>query len=200
MKTKKLAALLTAAALASSFCIPAQAEESRELTQLGEFECWVEDGEYYTELDGKICLVINLAELEWETEEISAYAGSSWMNGPEYDVTANGKYEGTIDITYDDDSTPIFLGYRSSPNETRISYCFGTGFIAPNTYTFDIHICDLTGNWMTTRRNNFIFSVVTQTIILFDGFLNEAPQKMCLTFIKDKSTGSTPFNYTFYAF
>lgn len=198
MKPKKLAALLTAAVIASSLYVPVQAEESREFVQLGELECWIEDGEYYTELDGKVCLVINLAELEWEKEDISMYSGSNWQNGEEYDITANGKYDGTIDITYGDDSTPIVLGRASGDNETRISYCFGTGFIAPNTYQIQIHIYNV-GSWSTSSRKQ-IFSIFAQNIVLFDGYLNNAPQKMCLTFLKNGSTGETPFNYTFYAF
>ncbi len=200
MKPKKLAALLTAATVAMSLCVPVQAEESREFVQLGELECWIEDGEYYTEVDGEVCLVINLAELEWEIEDISMYSNSSWQNGEEYDVTANGKYEGTIDITYGDDSTPIFLGSASSDTETRISYCFGTGFVGPNTYYIDIHSYS-SGSWHTPKEPKMqIFSFMVPNIILFDGFLNEAPEKMCLTFLKDGSTGQTPFNYTFYAF
>lgn len=36
--------------------------EQRETVRLGGLDCWIVDGEYYTEIDGEVGLVIDLSD------------------------------------------------------------------------------------------------------------------------------------------
>lgn len=130
---KKIAAMLAAAAVASSFGVSAFAEkasqEQKELVQIGEYECWVEDGQYFTELDDEIYLVINLDELEWESEDIALYSDSDTYNGTlPVDLSDGSHYEAYVDLRYGDFTTPTFIGYYVGATEIRSTYAIRTEF------------------------------------------------------------------------
>lgn len=200
---KKIAAMLAAAAVVSSFGVSAFAEEvveeQKELVQVGEYECWVEDGQYFTELDGEIYLVINLDELEWESEEISARSVSEvWQNGTVVDLSDGSTYYGRVNIqTKTEDSTPIFIGYTASQGG-RVSYIMSTGFVRANSYLTNVHIYDpAESKWETSYDETISFSLTDQSRIIYTGATGVAPTKICITFLQRLSTGEQIFNYSF---
>ncbi len=63
---RKITALFLAVVAALSSTVTVYAEEAieqRETVRVGNYNCWVEDGEYYTEYNGEVCQVINLDEM-----------------------------------------------------------------------------------------------------------------------------------------
>lgn len=204
---KRVVAFLTAAVTAAASCISAMAEETagvyevEDTVRVGEYDCRVEDGEYYTEIDGETYLVIDLDDCEWTAdEEFSRSAGSSeWRNGPEVDISDGSKYKGTADISEGDDSTPIFIGYdpkTASPG--KLDYAMYAGFIFGNLYKVQIHVYDyINDNWTYTYKA-LNFSFAGQTKILFSGSSNYTPSKICVTFLQDGSTGEKTIGYQVY--
>lgn len=202
---KKIAAMLLAAAITSAMSVSASAEESavteeqKELVQIGDYECWVEDGQYFTEFEGETYLVINLDELEWESEEVSEKNRAvSWQNGTVVDLSDGSTYYGRVNIqTKTEDSTPIFIGYTASQGG-RVSYVMTTSFIGSNLYLANVHKFDpASNNWITTYDETIGFSVGAQSRIIYTGATGLAPTKMCITFFQRLSTGQQIFNYTF---
>lgn len=203
---KKFAAMLVAATIASAMSVPAFAEglavteeEQKELVQIGDYECWVEDGQYFTEFEGETYLVINLDELEWESEEKSAHSrAETWQNGPVVDLSDGSTYYGRINIqTKTEDSTPIFIGYTTSQGG-RLSYIMTAEFVWENSYLTNVHAFEPAENkWITTYDKTISFSLTDQSRIIYTGATGEAPTKMCITFMQRLSTGEQIFNYSF---
>lgn len=111
--TRKITALLIASATAASMSINAYASEVEEndLVQIGEYECYVEDGQYYTEIDGKTYLVIDLSEGAVEDESLNtSFYATNWQNGPVVDISNGSTYSDTINASQADDCTPIIQG------------------------------------------------------------------------------------------
>ncbi len=164
---------------------------------LGEYNCWVDNGQYFTIDNGEICQVINLDEAEWEISTFSA--SSDWSQGPVVDISDGREYAGRIDMTDGDDSTPIFIGYTNNTSEERVSYTLKTGYIFPMKYRIRVHsYSNILREWISSEHN-VTFSLASQNKVLFSGQTGEAPSKVCVTFVKDLSHGETAFNYWFQA-
>ncbi len=203
---KRVVAFLTAAVTAAASCISAMAEETagvyevEDTVRVGEYDCRVENGEYYTEIDGETYLVIDLDDCEWTAdEEFSRSAGSSeWRNGPEVDISDGSKYKGTLDISEGDDSTPIFIGIDpENPRSGRMSYAIYAGFLWSNNYKVNMHTYDSQLGWQSTTRY-INFAITTNEHVLLTGSVNFLPPKICLTFLKEDSEGEETIGYQFY--
>lgn len=88
--------------------------EPRETVRVGQFDCWVVDGDYYTEYDGEICEVINLGDMtakRVDEVQLLSNATSSWeYDNVEIDISDGRKYQGLINIERYDDFTPHLYG------------------------------------------------------------------------------------------
>lgn len=178
------------------------AAQEYSMVEINGFNCYEIDGSYFTTIDGESYIVINLDECVWHIENTVAYnsSSSSWLNGPEVDISDGTRYNGTLDISSKDDSTPIFIGYtpEGTTFNSRISYNFEAGFVLTNDYSVDVHVFDqIESRWSTTNVT-LSFNILGQHKILFTGMTNSAPTKMCLTFLKDGSTGEKQIGYSFY--
>lgn len=122
MRTKKFAALLTAAAIVSSLCVPVQAEETQEYVKLGELICWIENGEYYTEIDGEECMVLILGNDDkvtdpelidqlnstFSTNASNDYPSSDWPNKTDFKLY-EGEYSEYVNLDNGNYYSPVFL-------------------------------------------------------------------------------------------
>lgn len=165
------------------------------------FSCYEIDGNYFTTIEGDSYLVINLDECVWRAENTAlSRASIDWMYGTQVDISDGSRYNGTLNISTSDDSTPIFIGYDPSGTtyNSRISYNLEAGFIFNNSYSVDVHVFDYPSSSWSTTNVTLTFNITGQHKILFTGMTNSAPTKMCLTFLKEGSTGESNIGYSFY--
>lgn len=213
-KFKKAISMATAAALAVSMMstAPAFAEEAdtsvefvgtdgntytlTETAKLGDYDCWVMDGMYFTEIDGEICQVIDLSQLNWVD------ADEPISRETEVDLSDGSEYAGQINITDGDYTTPIFIGCTKDTDADKISYCIHADVFKSNLYMVDIYGYDVYDQrWKYTggdEQQRFNFSFVTPTKILFNGMSSAAYSKVKITFLKEGSTGKSILDYTMY--
>lgn len=167
MKPKKLAALLTAATVAMSLCVPVQAEESREFVQLGELECWIEDGEYYTEVDGEKYMVLVLGNDEKVTDQAlidqlnesrSANDRNTYPNGwpdkTEYDLSDDQEYSAYVNLASGDYYSPIFLmSIVGSDSTAKLTVHYDDFLWAETRYLDTTIFYRQAGEWFTDTVN-----------------------------------------------
>lgn len=170
-----------------------------ETVRVGNYDCLEKNGQYFTEINGESYLVINLDELEWKQEGVSRASSVGWLNGQEVDISDGSKYNGTVNMSNGDYSTPIFIGYNpNTVTSSKLSYNISTSFVGSNSYTVDVHVYEHLSKTWNTSTVTINFGLLSQKKVLFTGQSNVAPTKMCLTFDKDKSTGKESFDYSFY--
>lgn len=173
--------------------------EARETVRVGKYDCWVEDGEYYTVYEDEVWQVINLDEIT--PQSVSEIADSDKMLDWESDnfrvYLLDGKvYNGSIDISKSDDYTPIFV---TEPIDNTYSFFMKTGFITKQTYNVTIFTYNnITNGWDTGYNTNLIFAVGSQSKKLFTGTLGQETSRCCVYFHKDRCDGKTEFNYSVY--
>lgn len=178
-------------------------ELSRETVRIGNHDCWVKNGKYYTIYDNEKYLVINLDELNFETQnnvdvqETMAYSQGKSAISEEIDVSDGGVFNGTIDITNGDCNTPI---YKIDPDKKirRISFTMHTNFIFTNKYKIVIYMHDQYANpneWRHSEEILVSFSLLTQDKVIFDGSATLL-EKLYITFLKEGSSGEPVMNYS----
>lgn len=179
-------------------------EQTQEMVCIAGYDCWEEDGNYYSIVDGEVALIIDLSDLSHLSKDVTiidaSAAPSSVARGVRYDVDlSNGNtYEGQIDLTNGDCSTPIFYRSGTCPYGR---FKFKTKFVFGNTYKFTVGIdyADEQGegfdSWVT-RNYSYTFSLVnpsyTSFVIAYQNGFNTICQ---IDFYKDGSTGEKQFNY-----
>lgn len=206
---KRIVALITSLACLS-ICLTAHAEveQSKDTIRVGEYDCYVNNGQYYTDINGENYLVINLDDAIWQSEDemvcsqtsndvsslYSLEASTDWLNSPQVDISDGSTYNGMIDITYGDDCTPIFCG---KPYASDVSYQIYAGFIFPNTYNINIHFYnDISRQW-SSYKQAVTFDLFGQTKFLLTGTMSMNVTKVCIEFYKNGSSGETPMYYSF---
>lgn len=168
MKPKKLAALLTAATVAMSLCVPVQAEESREFVQLGELECWIEDGEYYTEVDGEKYMVLVLGNNDdmvtdpeligqldstFAASAIEDYPTADWPNQTEFKLY-NGEYSEYVNLANGNYYSPAFLTNFSNKTLTaRITVHYDDFLWTETRYLYTTVYYRFEGDWYSHPVN-----------------------------------------------
>lgn len=199
MLKRKVAALVLAISAALSLTATTNAEdtiEQRETVRIGNYECWVENGEYYTELDGEVCRVVNFdvtSELASPTISRAAGVEIDWSN--EVDISDGRTYHGSINIENSDDFTPVFCG---NPTNSAASYKISAGFIFPNKYSVMVHTYETISNsWTPSKKKDIEFSWFTPTIVVVSGTPSRYTTKCCMYFYKEGSTGEKTMNYSF---
>lgn len=210
MKPKKLAALLTAAAIASSLYVPVQAEESRELVQLGELECWIEDGEYYTELDGEEYTVLVLgndddmvADLELidqlnSTYGVTAsndYPSSTWPNQTNFKLY-DGEYSEYVNLANGNYYSPAFLMSISGTDSTAGITVHYDDFLWTETrYLYTTVYYRQAGSWFSHNLDMGInILIYYHSFDVGDKYAAGAIDRMALKFDSAKSS-SGAFTY-----
>lgn len=171
--------------------------ETRNTVNIGGYDCWVEDGEYYTEYDGETCQVINLDEITPQpvSEMNLRYSPSSWeYNNVELDISDGREYQGLINIKKYDDFTPIFIG---TPNDHDFSYQITTKFIFTNKYSISFFTFDSDENTWSEYLMTVYLGFGSNKKILVSGQATPHTTKCCVYFHKDGSTGEEVFNYWF---
>lgn len=170
-----------------------------DTVRVGNYDCLEKNGQYFTEINGELYMVINLDELEWKQEGISRASSVGWLNGQEVDISDGDKYNGTVNMKNGDYSTPIFIGYDpDTVTSSKLSYNISASLASSNSYTVDVHVYEYLSRRWNTSTVTINFGLFTQRKVLFTGQSNVAPTKMCLTFDKDNSTGKETFDYSFY--
>lgn len=203
MLKRKIIALLLSLSAALSLTTAAHAEDvtemHRETVRVGNFDCWIEDGQYLTEYDGEVCLVINLNDISMQ----SAAAQQSddwvetkdWKNGPEVDISDGHTYEGRINLTNGDDSTPIFLGKPAAGSD--ISYEISTKFVLPNTYNIRFYCYDSNmQDWYKYDRTVVFTQPFLTSRVLLSGTPTPYTTKCCIYF-RQEGSGEKNFRYWF---
>lgn len=205
MLKRKIMALVLAVSTMLGTAATVQAEaaedvaEARETVRVGQYDCWVENGEYYTEIDGKVGMVIDLDEIssQNENDEISLLSDTmlDWKNANvERDITNGKAYHGVISINKYDDYTPIFCldneQARISPLMLHAKFVFKNTYkITVMTYNKDIE------EWNSSSKKTIVFSAALPYLILVSGTETKSITKCCVYFHKDDSTGEKSFNY-----
>lgn len=179
-------------------------EQTHETVNIAGYDCWVEGENYFSLVDGEVCLIIDLSNASTLSGEASIVNDNiASPNGGEirkYDIDLSDgtEYEGQIDITNSDCTTPIFY---ISPNSPYHSLKFRTGFVFSNTYSVTVRAdyCGPDGkpllDWNPYEkviRFNYPSQCYYPIVLAYEknfGILSE------LEFHKEGSTGEPQFNY-----
>lgn len=204
MVKRKLVALLLSLSAALSLTTAAYAEDvtetRRETVRVGNFDCWVENGQYFTVYEGEVCLVINLNDVSVQNaaaQETDDWVETiDWKKGKQVDISDGEKYEGNINITNGDDCTPIFLGKPSDGSD--VSYEISTGFVLPNTYKLRFYCYDsYLRDWYGYDTTVVFTQPFLTSRVLLSGTPTPNTIKCCIYFRKEGSTGEKSFRYWF---
>lgn len=213
MKIRNLTSVVMAAVTALSMSMSAFAadvteitpEQTRETVRIAGLDCWEEDGNYFSVVDGEVSLIIDLTDISQLSECAAAdnddVALSSAANGLMYDVDLSdgSEYAGQIDISNGDCSTPIFFKGKG----TGYNYFkFRTGYVFDATYSMTVKVDwseddgYLWNSWLKQENVTYTFNLSHQSyksmIILYWNSLNAICQ---IDFHKSGSTGQSKFNY-----
>lgn len=152
------------------------------------------DGQYYTEIDGEIYLVIDLDKgvVEDDNSNISFYA-ANWQNGSVVDISNGSTYSDTMNASKADDCTPIFTGKPTNGYKFTIASLWGI-----NTYKVNIHYFSYAYNTWYSEEQTLTFWMIEAASykILCAGSHAQDTTKICVEFYHDGSTGTFPFTYT----
>ncbi len=212
MKVKRMTATFIAAAAALSMTMTVFAadadeethEQTRETVNIAGYDCWEENGNYFAVVDGEVCLIVDLTDISMLSNEaaivseIVASPNGGEIKKYDIDLSDGREYEGQIDITNGDCTTPVFY---LSPDCPYRRLKFRTGFVFPTTYsvTDRADYCGPDGkpllNWHPYEKT-ITFSLPAQCyypiILAYQkgfGILTE------LEFHKEGSTGEPKFTY-----
>ncbi len=212
MKFKGLISVVMAAVAALSMTMPALAadvteiapEQTGETVNIAGYDCWEEDGNYFSVVDGEVSLIINLTDMgrlsECAAADVCA-ASSNAASGRMYDVdlTDGKEYAGQIDISNGDCSTPVFYKSKGS---VYSRFKFRTGYVFNTTYSMTVKLDwaeddgFLWNNWLQKDDVTYTFNLAQQSyksvIILYWNSWNTVCQ---IDFHKSGSSGQPIFNY-----
>lgn len=172
--------------------------EARETVRIGQYDCWEENGEYYTVYEDEIYQVIDLDELTPQPISETGVAGGmlDWQNDNFRVVLTEGKeYKGSIDISEGDDYTPIFL---MEPQDNRFSVFIKTKFIFRNKYNVTVFTYNNISGWDNGYDMTIYFGMGAQKKKIFTGTASQVTSRCCVYFHKDGSDGEEKFNYWAY--
>lgn len=210
MKPKKSAAILTAATVAMSLCVPVQAEESREFVQLGELECWIEDGEYYTEVDGEKYMVLVLGNNDdmvtdpeligqldstFAASAIEDYPTADWPNQTEFKLY-NGEYSEYVNLANGNYYSPAFLTNFSNDRLTaRITVHYDDFLGTATRYLYTVVYYRVERSWFSHPVNLGI-----NILIHFHDFEggDQVPETISRMALKFDSAQSSSGAFTYY--
>lgn len=208
MKIKKIISAALSAAIFSVSSTVAFAQDnapqvsSQELIRVGEYDCYVENGQYFTELDGEKCLVINLDDYvsaASSTQNVSNNSGYDWLDDLQ---EVHLSYSGTVDVSNGNFTTPVFLA-KQKEDGNYSGFQISTGFWLNTTYTADVYFYNCyvgVEKWECAQNVDLTFNLIAQTRILFTGTMVNFYKKACLVFHQVEPGHSDPvFNYTMYS-
>lgn len=221
MKFKGLCAAIMATVTALSMTIPTFAaeatnettEQTRETVNIAGYDCWEEDGNYFAVVDGEVSLILDFTDISHlskcadiaSVNAVSTNAVSpNAMSGKYYDVNlSNGEeYQGRIDITNGDCSTPIFFRAAASDGCPYGKFKFKTGYILPEKYSMTVYLdyADFDGypylHWTKVYDVTISFNLLQQSYCPIILAYQSDYRSICqIEFHKEGSTGDQQFNY-----
>lgn len=179
--------------------------EVKETVWVGGYECWEENGNYYTMIDSEAVLVIDCTDTSKLSKcvsvtESSIGSSTAMYAGVRYEenLSDGHEYAGRIDISNGDCSTPIF--YVSRKSQYR-HFLFKTGFVLPEKYSITVWVdyADDLGYGMTgwnTRSYVITFNAFYQSHQSFVLAYSDDFGGICkFVFHKEGSDGDSRFNY-----
>lgn len=202
MFKRKIMALVLALSAMLSVTATAHAEdttEARETVRIGKYDCWVEDGEYYTELDGEVGLVIDVDKFYEQPYDGSAMPLSdiTWdflESNAKIDISDGREYQGVINLNNYDDYTPVFLIDTGDTGFASVK--LSTKFVFVNEYKMTFYLYDGTqGKWNYPYTQTVRFAGLKNYVLLVSGTQTRDITRCCAFFHKDGSTGESVFNY-----
>lgn len=129
-------------------------------------------------------------------EQLSATADTSWMNAETVDVSDGYVYSEWLDIKNGDANTKMFV-FNPAKNVKRVTMTMHIGTWFANTYKVAVHVYDKILGWGTTEHT-LVFSLFGgQDKVMYEGSATNM-SKLCVTFLKDGSTGEKEFEYKMY--
>ncbi len=197
---KKIISLVTAAATALSIMATAHAAETKpqENVFIAGHECWVENGYYFTDVDGEKCQVINLDDyIQVDLNEQNGIEPYSTINGVYYDaeLPLDQYYEGRINITNGDDETPtFFIDGTAGVDSVEVK----TNFILPTSYNVTVwyNFGISSDAWQDDDPQTITFFAPIQTHKFFIGTARQNDCLFKMVFHKaGSSTTETNFRY-----
>lgn len=201
LKRKIMASILAVSTMLSATATvhAEDTTEARETVRIGQYDCWVENGEYYTELDGEVGLVIDvdtfLAKPDSEVTTLSSEITWDYLEANAIiDIRDGREYQGVITLNKYDDYTPIFL--IETGDNGFASVKLSTKFSTYNRYKLTINLYNkVVGKWNYPIDRKATFGPGMNFILLVSGTETTNISKCCVYFHKDESTGQSVFNY-----
>lgn len=180
-------------------------EQTRETVCIAGYDCWEEDGNYYSVVDGDLSLIIDLSDPNHLPKDVtvtdSSAAPLSVARGARYDVdlSSGNTYEGQIDMTNGDCSTPIFF---IDKNCSYSRFKFKTKFVLNTSYRFTVGVDyaddegEGLGSWTTWDYTSYTFSLINPSYITYVLPYEKDFNTICqFDFYADGSSGQKRFNY-----
>ncbi len=198
--TRKLTASTLAAAMTTCMTVTAfAAEPAEEHIQISGYDCVVENGQYYTEIDGERYQVVNLDE--YMPEVVSSMVGSKESSSVlSVNETKTQIYSDTVNLTRDGDYTsPVIdcnptggfylsIRYQAIWNEkVKISMILHSNQVQVKVPTIN------------ETLNFSIFASECKLVIVGEGVAKYV--KQCeLKIFEEGTTLGSPFSYTLYSY
>lgn len=194
--------ILAAVSAMTMFSFNTMAKEPDKIVNVGGYQCFENDGNLWTYVDGEKYLVIDvdspISECGTEVKTDTLTRGSSigvptgWKNSTKIDLSSVESYEDTGDITNSDYCSPVF----SVEPSTGGVYCnLYAGFWLNTEYIIQIYTHNtLNTGWNYQGEYNIVFNVASQTKILFVGTASTIVNGFALKFLKT-SSGEKIFDY-----
>ncbi len=193
---KKIVSLLSAFTVLVSAGATAAAESTvlepanEGMVQVGDYQCFVEDGQYYTYHDGEKCLVINTDDFvpaDAETSNLLNRAANEEIS------IVDSPYSGTVDISNGDATTPIFVGREAGDARGFQIYA---GFVLNNRYNVTVYLYNGITNRWDENEHDWLFNIAAQRKAFVTGTNAQNYTKAYVIFHKDGSTGESTIGYT----
>ena len=195
---------LTSAALALAMGVSmagnvfASEIEETEYVQVAGYTCTVEDGRYYTEIDGEKYLVINLDELmpEFAEAAIAAYAEEKLPAVNPLLANDSEIYSDTVNLNRGDYISPII---DCNPTSGLIMKTYSALFPSSVNLIVHMHIDKI--YWVPTKPYTLWFDAVnTSRNLILAGYAAQVVKQCKIEFLKDGTSLPSPFSYALYEY
>lgn len=206
MKHIKLFKNLTAIALSAIMAISATIVSHAEEIKIGEYDCYIKDDEYFTVIDGREYMIINLdcndnivtdAALinELNAATISDYPQSSWGNKRLYDLRTDGPYSERVNLNNGTYYSPSFITSVPCGNSIAtitVDYIEQLGLESRTIPTLFYY--RVAGVWYNSSYNIYVSALINYHW-LDATEATSSIDRMAIRMTKSSNSGGT-FNYT----
>ncbi len=196
----------TTSAYAADVSTMSDLNEVGETINIGGYECYERDGQYWTIDDGDECLVIDVGNCD--DYEVCAPVSLNedvpfppdWTNSRILYSPHNTEREDTADISAGDYCSPLFKVFPVDGDaETNVSYKIKCGFVFNTTINMTFYTYNTRDQYWRDYNNPYTFNGVKSGCVILVGSEINTLRGIAVRFHKNGSDNLSSFNYKFEA-